>query len=61
MNTSGFTATLSYAGQDVEFAYATVNVPEQPQPGVIVINKSNAAPELGDYIIAGAVFEVLDS
>ena len=39
-NPSSFTAVLEYAGQDVEFAVASVTVPEQPQAGVIRVAKN---------------------
>lgn len=58
LNTASFTATLAYAGQDVEFAYTTVNVPQRPQTGIIRVHKTNAKPSMGDYALAGAVFEV---
>ena len=58
LNKSSFTATLTYAGQNESFAYATVTVPEQPQAGVIRLHKTNAKPAMGEYSLAGAVFEI---
>lgn len=58
LNTGSFTATLAYAGQNEEFAYTTVNVPQRPQTGVIRVHKTNAKPSMGDYALTGAVFEV---
>ena len=57
-NADSFTANLEYAGQDVEIAMASVTIPEQPQHGVIRLTKTNANPSMGDYSLAGAVFEV---
>jgi len=61
LNTNSFTANLTYAGQDVELAIAAVTVPQQPQTGIIRLAKTNANPSMGDYSLAGAVFEVRNS
>ena len=60
-NSTDYVLHLAYAGQDITLATASVEVPEQPQVGVIHINKTNANPAMGDYSLAGAVFEVLNS
>jgi len=58
LNTDSFTANLEYAGQDVELSVVSVTVPEQPQRGIIHINKTNADAVQGNYSLEGAVFEI---
>ena len=60
-NTGSFAVTLAYAGQDEALAYAAANVPQAPQTGIVRLNKSNLRPDMGDYSLAGAVFEVLNT
>ena len=57
-NATDYVVHLAYAGQNVQLAMSRVDIPEQPQVGVIRVNKTNAAPANGDYSLAGAVFEV---
>ena len=61
LNTSSSTADLVYAGQDVQLAVTSVTIPEEPQRGVIRLSKTNSSPGMGDYSLAGAVFEVRNS
>ena len=61
LNPDSFSVNLEYAGQDTAIAVASVTVPEQPQRGVIRLTKTNAAPSMGDYSLAGAVFEIRDA
>lgn len=58
LNTNTFTAKLSYAGQTASVVYDDVTVSEQPQTGRIRVNKTNDNPDMGDYPLSGAVFEV---
>ena len=60
-NPAVYRATLEYAGQNAELAYVTVNFPNNPQAGVIRLTKTNSNPAIGDYSLAGAVFEIRDS
>jgi len=50
--------TLSYGGQTVPVVYETVTSGEEPQHGVIRIHKYNKTPDMGDYPLNGAVFEI---
>jgi uncharacterized surface anchored protein len=58
LNQNSFAANLVYAGQEADCAYATVTVAERPQTGILRVHKTNSNPGLGDYFLAGAVFEV---
>ena len=58
LNATTFTVNLTYAGQDVDCAYATVSCPERPQTGIIRLTKTNTNHSMGDYALTGAVFEV---
>jgi len=57
-NTNTFPVKLEYGGQEVTHVYATAAVPERPQTGIIRIHKQNANPNMGDYDLRNAVFEV---
>ena len=59
-NTGTFSAVLSYAGQTVTYSYADVTIAEQPQVGRINLQKSNSMPDMGDYDLNGAKFEIRD-
>ena len=61
LNLDTHNATLSYGGQEVTVVYTAVGVPERPQTGIIRIHKHNAIPSMGDYSLAGAVFDVRNS
>ncbi|MCL2299917.1 MAG: SpaA isopeptide-forming pilin-related protein, partial [Firmicutes bacterium] len=61
LNNASFPANLEYAGQNVQLAAIYVTVPEQPQRGIVHINKTNANAAQGDYSLQGAVFEIRDS
>ena len=56
-NATDYVVHLAYAGQNVQLANASADVPEQPQVGIIHVNKSNGNPALGDYALSGAIFE----
>ena len=60
LNNTEFTASLTYESPTTAIVYDDINVAEQPQSGNIRITKVNANPEMGDYPLAGAVFEVRD-
>ena len=57
-NTNTFNVKLEYGGQDVSVVYKTASIPERPQTGIIRVHKLNANPNMGDYPLNGAVFEV---
>ena len=61
VNKLTFTANLTYAGQDADYAYVTVNCPERPQTGIIRLTKTNVNPAMGNYSLAYAMFEVRNS
>ena len=58
INKTIYTANLVYGGQEESCVYTTVRVPEIPQTGIIRIHKTNAKPNMGDYNLKDAVFEV---
>ncbi|MDR1565054.1 MAG: sortase B protein-sorting domain-containing protein [Oscillospiraceae bacterium] len=58
LNATVFSTELKYAGQEETYAYSTVAVPERPQTGIIRVHKQNANPNMGDYNLKDAVFEV---
>ena len=58
INPTIFNAVLEYAGQDVTVTYADVNVPQNPQTGIIRVEKFNDNPTMGCYSLAGAVYEI---
>lgn len=60
LNSNSYKVTLKYAGQEETVTYETVDVPQTPQTGRIKIYKENANPSMGDYSLAGAVFEIRD-
>ena len=51
--------TISYGSQAATVVYGDVTVPNKPQAGQITVTKTNADPDMGDYPLAGAVFEIL--
>ncbi|MDR1464263.1 MAG: Cys-Gln thioester bond-forming surface protein [Oscillospiraceae bacterium] len=53
-----YPVTLSYGGQTVPVVYATVNSGETPEPGRIRVHKYNQSPDMGDYDLQGAKFEI---
>ena len=56
-----YTATLSGTQGNTAIVYAPhTSIAEQPQAGKINIYKYNETPEMGDYDLSGAVFEILD-
>ncbi|MDR0287134.1 MAG: hypothetical protein LBI03_05430, partial [Clostridiales bacterium] len=57
-NQNSFTVKLEYGGQTVPVVYGTASVPETPQSGKIRIHKQDANPNMGDYQLSGAVFEI---
>jgi LPXTG-motif cell wall-anchored protein len=57
-NKNTYTVDLNYGGEDKTVVYETVTVPERPQTGRIRITKYNQSPGMGDYPLAGAVFEI---
>jgi uncharacterized surface anchored protein len=57
-NTNSFDVSLKYSNQTETRVYKTVQVPEKPQTGIVRIHKLNATPNMGDYPLNGAVFEV---
>ena len=57
-NTNSYPVKLEYGGQTVPIVYGTATVPNYPQTGRIRIHKLNASPNLGDYDLKNAVFEV---
>lgn len=57
-NTNSFPVKLEYGGQEVSVVTGTATVPETPQTGRIRIHKYNAAPNMGDYDLKNAVFEI---
>jgi len=58
------TAPHGFVRHDVSYGIALsgdeegLNIPQQPQVGVIRVHKTNANPGNGDYSLAGAVFEI---
>jgi uncharacterized surface anchored protein len=58
LNTTVYSTELKYAGQEETHTYTTVGVPERPQTGIIRVRKQNANPNMGDYNLKDAVFEV---
>ena len=60
LNNTEFTASLTYESSTVSIVYDDIAVEEQPQSGKIRIAKGNANPEMGDYPLGGAVFEIQD-
>ncbi|MCL2627088.1 MAG: SpaA isopeptide-forming pilin-related protein [Oscillospiraceae bacterium] len=58
-NPSTFTVTISGSQGTGAIVYPPdVNVPQNPQPGIIRVEKFNANPDMGCYSLAGAVYEV---
>lgn len=57
-NTSSYPAHLEYENQNVAVVYKTVNAGQTPQPGRIRVHKQNANPDMGDYDLKNAVFEI---
>ena len=57
-NTNSFPVYLEYGGQEFTHVYRTVSVPQRPQTGIIRVHKLNANPNMGDYPLNNAVFEV---
>ena len=56
-----YTVTLSGTQGEASIVYSPeVSVAEQPQVGKINIHKYNENPDMGDYDLSGAVFEILD-
>ncbi|MDR1673833.1 MAG: hypothetical protein LBR54_00050, partial [Oscillospiraceae bacterium] len=58
LNSKQFEISLFYGGQETEVVYETVGVPEEPQPGIIRVQKNDANPAMSIYPLDGAVFEV---
>jgi len=57
-NTNTFNVSLTYGDQTETRVYKTASVPERPQTGIIRVHKLNGNPNMGDYPLNGAVFEV---
>jgi len=64
LNTNEFTATLSYATDEISTVYADVTIPNRPQTGTIRVtklDKDTGATAQGDATLNGAIFEVYAS
>jgi uncharacterized surface anchored protein len=57
-NKNTFTVDLDYGGEDKTVIYETVRIPETPQTGRIKVCKYNSNPDMGDYDLGGATFEI---
>lgn len=58
LNTKEFTAKLQYEGPTVSVVYDDITVSEKPQTGIIRVTKTNDNPNMGNYPLSGAMFEV---
>jgi len=62
VDSKSYTSTISGAQGNAAVVYAPdVNIAEQPQVGRVNIEKYNSTPNLGDYDLSGAVFEIRNS
>ena len=58
LNSKTFTAKLEYGGQTVSVVYDDITIAEQPQTGKIRVSKTNSNPDMGNYSLNGAEFEI---
>lgn len=61
LNTDAKSVTLKYAGQNVSVTYGDVTIANRPQTGKITVEKENSYPAMGEYSLADAVFEIVNT
>lgn len=61
LNRNTYTAKLVYVNQTTTIIYSDITISEQPQVGRIRITKTNANPNMGDFSLNGAEFEIRDT
>ena len=59
VNSTPKNVTIAYGSQTATVVYGDVSIANTPQAGQITVTKTNADPDMGDYPLSGAVFEIL--
>ena len=59
VNSTPQNVTIAYGSQAATVVYGDVNIANTPQAGQITATKTNADPDMGNYALTGAVFEIL--